>query len=164
MKQSFLYFLVAASALGVPGIALAADTNALYKSAPGPFAVETVRYDWHDAKRDRDVPVKIYYPKSGEGPFPVIVFSHGLGGSREGYAYLGDHWASHGYVSGHISGQGGGERDPFFQKFILSSSTAFWDAYLKNDKKAKTWLADGGFEDVIGPDGKFEKKLPGSTK
>jgi predicted dienelactone hydrolase len=48
------------------------------------------------------VPVKIYYPKDGEGPFPIIIFSHGLGGSREGYEYLGKQWASWGYVSVHV--------------------------------------------------------------
>ncbi len=80
-----------------------ADTAHLeYKKSAGPYSVEVVRYDWIDQKRDRKVPVKIYYPKSGDGPFPVIVFSHGLGGSREGYEYLGRYWASHGYVSAHV--------------------------------------------------------------
>lgn len=69
---------------------------------PGPFAVATVFYDWTDSSRHRPVPVKIYYPKTGKGPFPVIVFSHGLGGSRENYEYIGQHWASHGYVSVHV--------------------------------------------------------------
>ena len=64
--------------------------------------VETVKLDWHDASRDRDVPAKIYFPKDGKGPFPVIIFSHGLGGSRDGYEYLGRHWAGCGYVSVHI--------------------------------------------------------------
>ena len=66
------------------------------------YAVEIARYDWYDQKRQRQVPVKIYCPKTGAGPFPVIIFSHGLGGSREGYEYLGQYWASHGYVSAHL--------------------------------------------------------------
>ena len=61
----------------------------------------TAEYEWHDAARNRDVPVKIYYPATNTAPCPVIIFSHGLGGSREGYEYLGRHWASHGYVSVH---------------------------------------------------------------
>lgn len=77
-----------------------------YKKERGPLAVGSVTYEWRDALRDRDVPVKIYYPKSGAGPFPVIVFSHGLGGSREGYAYLGRHWTSHGYVVVHVQHKG----------------------------------------------------------
>lgn len=81
--------------------AASAPTARAYKQAPGPFPVASVLYDWTDASRDRKVPVKIYYPETGKGPFPVIVFSHGLGGSRETYGYLGRHWASHGYVSVH---------------------------------------------------------------
>ncbi len=64
--------------------------------------VAVVRYTWHDAARDRDVPVKIYYPAKGKGPFPIIIFSHGLGGNREGYEYLGRYWAGCGYVSVHL--------------------------------------------------------------
>ena len=52
------------------------------------------------------MPVKLYFPKTGNGPFPVIIFSHGLGGSRDGYEYLGRHWASHGYVSVHLQHKG----------------------------------------------------------
>jgi predicted dienelactone hydrolase len=308
-----------------------------YKAA-GSYEVEVTTFDWQDTKRDRNVPAKIYSPKSGNGPFPVIIFSHGLGGTRDGYKYLGRHWASHGYVSVHLqhigsddtvwkgaeqgermqsmrrailnpqnsinrpldasfaidqmeklnresgpfkgrldlnrigvaghsfgayttlagagevfvgplvdgktlrdprvkaaipmsspvprdknqldkafgsiaipclhmtgtkdmsminetqpaerrmpydhiqladqylitfqggdhmifSGRGrmaGGEKDARFQEFIRASSTAFWDAYLKNDAKAKAWLKDGGFEKALGQDGVFEKKLPKS--
>ncbi|BCM89248.1 hypothetical protein IAD21_01093 [Abditibacteriota bacterium] len=59
------------------------------------------RAEWHDAKRNRNVPVKIYFPK-GNGPFPVIMFSHGLGGTREMYQYLGSYWAAHGFVAVHL--------------------------------------------------------------
>jgi dienelactone hydrolase len=72
-----------------------------YTADPGPYAVATVEYTWTDPARNRQVPVKIYYPQTGAGPFPVIIFSHGLGGTREGYEYLGRHWASYGYVSVH---------------------------------------------------------------
>ena len=51
------------------------------------------------------MPVKIYLPKTGQGPLPIVIFSHGLGGTREGYEYLGRHWASHGYVSVHLQHQ-----------------------------------------------------------
>ncbi len=58
--------------------------------------------DWNDVTRNRKVPVKIYYPTEGNGPFPVIIFSHGLGGSRNGYEYLGRQWAANGYVVVHL--------------------------------------------------------------
>ncbi len=73
-----------------------------YKADPGPAIVIATLADWHDAARNRPVPVKIYAPATGDGPFPVIIFSHGLGGSREGYEYLGRHWASWGYVAVHV--------------------------------------------------------------
>lgn len=60
---------------------------------------------WHDAARDRDIPVKIYAP-SGVTNAPLIVFSHGLGGSREGYKFLGEHWANNGYISVHVQHHG----------------------------------------------------------
>ncbi|HOQ62231.1 MAG TPA: hypothetical protein PKZ08_16505, partial [Vicinamibacterales bacterium] len=77
-----------------------------YKDQPGPYEIGVLVQDWVDANRQRTVPVKIYYPKSAEGASPVVVFSHGLGGTREGYEYLGRHWASHGYVSVHVQHQG----------------------------------------------------------
>lgn len=51
-----------------------------------------------DEKRKRDLPVLIYLPAS-KSPAPVLLFSHGLGGSRTGSAYLGHHWAARGYVA-----------------------------------------------------------------
>ncbi len=50
-----------------------------------------------DHKRQRTIPLRVYLPGS-QTESPVIVFSHGLGGSRRGYAYLGRHWSSRGYV------------------------------------------------------------------
>jgi predicted dienelactone hydrolase len=73
-----------------------------YKPGPGPHEVGRAHYDWVDEARHRPVPVTVYSPKGGEGPFPVIVFSHGLGGSRDGYGYLGRYWASYGYVVVHV--------------------------------------------------------------
>ncbi len=73
-----------------------------YAPAPGPFSVKTEALNWHDAQRNRDVPVRIYYPDSPQGKFPIIIFSHGVGGSRDGYAYLGEFWAGFGYVCVHV--------------------------------------------------------------
>lgn len=75
-------------------------------SQPGPHEVATIKFEWQDARRDRPVPARIYYPADEESPFPVVIFSHGLGGSCEGYAYLGRHWASHGYISVHLDHEG----------------------------------------------------------
>ncbi len=52
----------------------------------------------HDAARNRDIPVRVYLP-TNTAPEPVVLFSHGLGGSRTGSAFLGEHWAARGYVA-----------------------------------------------------------------
>ena len=63
---------------------------------------------WTDADRKRDVPVRLYWPAgaSAAAPVPLVVFSHGLGGSRAGYSYLGRHWASLGFASLHVQHAG----------------------------------------------------------
>src|SRR5580765_2825606 len=78
----------------------------LYKAAPGPFAVKVIDQPWRDESRKRDVAVRIYLPDAkgnakGDAPQtkrPLVVMSHGLGGSRTTYPYIGHHLASHGYL------------------------------------------------------------------
>ncbi len=50
-----------------------------------------------DEKRSREISIRVYLPTEKK-PAAVVLFSHGLGGNREGSAYLGPHWASRGYV------------------------------------------------------------------
>ena len=42
----------------------------------------------NDSLRDRDIPLRVYFLQNSQAA-PVILFSHGLGGSREGSGYLG---------------------------------------------------------------------------
>ena len=79
----------------------AQEKNAWPRPDPGANSVETTSHEWADDARKRVVPVRIYFPKKINQPAPVIVYSHGTGGSREGYAYLGKFWASHGYIVVH---------------------------------------------------------------
>lgn len=69
---------------------------------PGPGSYEGVYQDetWYDAIRDRDVPVRIYAPdlSDSSGPFPVVVFSHGGGESRDAFPFLGEYWSACGYA------------------------------------------------------------------
>lgn len=65
--------------------------------------IEETRLDWHDAKRNRAVPVTIYSPGSRA---PVVVFSHGIGEDRDSYAYLGRTLARHGFLAVHITHAG----------------------------------------------------------
>ena len=74
-------------------------------------AVVTYTVNWFDASRNRTVPARIYAPADLTGPAPVIVFSHGLGNSMNGYAFLGEQWASEGFISVHPDHGGVRERD-----------------------------------------------------
>jgi len=69
-----------------------------YRAMAGASRVRERVRTWTDGARDRDVPVKAYVPRGAEGPLPLVIFSHGGGGSRDGGAYLGEHLASHGYA------------------------------------------------------------------
>lgn len=60
---------------------------------------------WRDDQRARDVPVRVYLPGCA-GRHPVVLFSHGIANSREGYGFLGQAWARAGYVAVHLTHQG----------------------------------------------------------
>jgi predicted dienelactone hydrolase len=55
--------------------------------------------DWIDSTRKRTVPVRIYLLDAEQSKTcPIVLLSHGLGGSRDGFTYLGEYWSQHGYV------------------------------------------------------------------
>lgn len=60
--------------------------------------------EWVDLSRGgRVVPYKIYRPEHMDAPsYPVVVWSHGLGGLRDGAGFLGRYLAARGYVHVHI--------------------------------------------------------------
>lgn len=61
--------------------------------------------DWQDSARQRAVPARLYWPSQAgarAAEVPLIVFSHGIGGSRRGYSYLGAYWSAQGYASLHV--------------------------------------------------------------
>lgn len=81
---------------------------------PANAPIRTQDFTIKDISREREIPIKVYYPPSATGSggkesagtdsheklaVPVVLFSHGLGGNREGSAFLGKHWASRGYVA-----------------------------------------------------------------
>src|ERR1700686_4539173 len=51
----------------------------------------------HDEHRNKNLSISVNYPIYG-GPFPIIIFSHGYGGSKNGYEPLASYWTSFGYV------------------------------------------------------------------
>ncbi len=91
MKNLLLFF----SALAISTTLTAGPYNPSQPTESGPAKILDVTV--RDTGRARDLPVRIYLPKN-PAPAPVILFSHGLGGSREGNGWLGNHWARHGYA------------------------------------------------------------------
>lgn len=78
-------------------------------TSPEALAVDPTQYtsqtfDWLDALRARSVPARLYLPTGSPKPggLPLVVFSHGIGGSRDGYSYLGSYFAANGYASLHV--------------------------------------------------------------
>jgi predicted dienelactone hydrolase len=65
---------------------------------PKNFSPQTIDLTVKDNTRKREIPIRVYLPET-KAIAPVVLFSHGLGGSREGSAFLGTHWASRGYVA-----------------------------------------------------------------
>ena len=61
--------------------------------------------DWYDPDRARTIPVRIRLPSSS-GAAPLVIISHGLGGSRDGLAYLGNGFADAGFIAVHLQHHG----------------------------------------------------------
>lgn len=74
------------------------------------YEVKVLRELWPDSTRHREIPVKIYYPAGKKDSSAVVIFSHGLGGSREGYEYLGRFWGENGLISIHLQHPGSDEQ------------------------------------------------------
>ncbi|MGG5819150.1 alpha/beta hydrolase family protein [Falsiroseomonas sp. HW251] len=79
---------------------LAATIAAAFPAQSAPL-----RDVWRDRQRGRAVPVLIRLP-SEPGPRPVVLLSHGLGGTREGLAYLGNAFAGSGWIAVHLQHAG----------------------------------------------------------
>ena len=73
----------------------AANAEAMRTDQATAILVERLELD--DSRRQKRLPLRIAWPAVG-GPYPVIVFSHGGGSSRDMYDQLADSWAAAGYV------------------------------------------------------------------
>jgi len=82
---------------------------ALPALAQGGVGFGALDLDWVDTARQRAVPVRLVLPHQGER-LPLVVFSHGMGGSRAGYRWLGEHLASQGVASLHVQHVGSDRR------------------------------------------------------
>lgn len=84
--------------------------------------------------RDMPLPLKIRHPIATQdqpGPFPLVVFSHGMGGYTDAFEYLSAHLASHGYVvihpahtdSIHLRREAGDSADSLRQTFTRDGTS-----------------------------------------
>lgn len=88
MKPGLLAPALCAACLASPGY----DPLAAPSAAPRVLDLDVV-----DAARQRSIPLRAYLPAAA-GPAPLLLFSPGLGGSREGASYLALHWAARGFA------------------------------------------------------------------
>jgi predicted dienelactone hydrolase len=69
---------------------------------------------WTDARRQRSLPVRVRWPSvampAPAGGWPVLLFSHGLGGTRAGGSVWAEAWAAAGFVVVHLQ-HPGSDRD-----------------------------------------------------
>ncbi len=73
------------------------DAGLAERARKGPAQVTHRDFAVRDESREKELLLRATWPE-GQEKCPVIVFSHGMFGSRKGYAPLVEHWASHGYV------------------------------------------------------------------
>lgn len=83
--------------LSVIAPSLCAEIAAYDPLQVGEKDVRSMVFDVRDKSRDRVIPIRVYLPET-EKAAPLVIFSHGLGGSRDNNPYLGNHWAKRGYV------------------------------------------------------------------
>lgn len=96
--------------------------------AVGKGEVKSETFEVRDAKRERTIPIRVYFPDTDK-PAPVILFSHGLGGSRDNNLYLGNHWAKQGYAVVFIQHPGSDEsvwkdESPLKRKAVLTAAAS----------------------------------------
>jgi predicted dienelactone hydrolase len=100
----------AANAQDTPPPASPTATASRWQAPKGPFQVATIdRHVFRDEARKKDLESTIRFPirnpvnqaQPADSAFPLIIFSHGMGGSRTAFADLSEFWASHGYIVVH---------------------------------------------------------------
>jgi predicted dienelactone hydrolase len=84
--------------------ALAAPPLLLSGGRMARAALPDLLQDWRDPARGRTIPVRIRLPE--RRPAPVVLISHGLGGSRDGLAYLGAGLQQAGFAAIHLQHHG----------------------------------------------------------
>jgi predicted dienelactone hydrolase len=102
--------VIVALAVAIVGATVAAPARAADTSTTHTVAVRTEHFVDRSRPTEavpvlhfkggkvRKLPTTIWYPSDDRGPFPLIVFSHGVGGSPQGYETTLRAWAAAGFV------------------------------------------------------------------
>lgn len=146
-------FLRSAAVLGA--LALAGSGGCAFRTRLPNVAV--IDRDWSDPARRRPVPARLYLPDPlPPQRVPLLVFSHGIGGSREGYSYLGSYLASEGIACLHLQHVGSDRRlwwegAPFSVVDRLKRAAAEAEALARVDdvRFALDRMAEGELASVI---------------
>jgi predicted dienelactone hydrolase len=96
--------------------------------------LKSASFRLHDDARNKDIPIRVVYPAKS-GKVPLIVFSHGAGGSGEGYTGLTDYWAQHGYIC--ISPT---HADSFDQQKEAGRHASLFSALYDSSVSPEAWL------------------------
>ena len=137
-------------------LALAAWPLAAQEAA----AFDIREFDWTDASRARAVPVRLYWPRAvaaAPARVPLVLFSHGIGGSRRGYSYLGQHWASNGVASLHLQ-HIGSDRTVWFGN-PLGMLGRLQDAAQDGEAVARAQDLRFALDQVLAPGSEFAPRI-----
>jgi predicted dienelactone hydrolase len=132
--------LLAIAALAPPALA---DVSAPAVGSTAVASHQVIDFDWTDTARSRAVPTRLYWPSNLDAghAVPLVVFSHGIGGSRRGYSYLGRYLAEHGIACLHLQ-HVGSDRELWFGN-PLGMVGRLWDA--ANEREVIDRVHDLGF-------------------
>ena len=75
------------------------------RAAAAQPAGSVIDFSWTDPARSRELPLRVRWP-AGDGPCALVLYSHGLGGSREGGDVWGRSWAEAGLAVVHLQHPG----------------------------------------------------------
>jgi dienelactone hydrolase len=110
------------------------------ESSPETFKVAD--FQWQDTERSRPVPVRLFWPVAAQShAVPLVIFSPGIGSSRDGYTYLGRYWAEHGIASLHL--QHVGSDRSLWHGDLLTLLSRF--EYATSDSEAIARVEDAHF-------------------
>lgn len=102
----------------------------LYQGSQASRATESLpRAQWLDAARNKTIPLRITWPQGSE-PCPVVIFSHGATGSRDGYLPLTELWARHGYICIQPTHEDSWKVMPQAQRSDMRNAFKHWDSRL----------------------------------